>query len=206
MGAETSSRNEGYPPSGGGSRIAVSLMALHLLYPLHIPHAIDLPHAADDAFQVLQIGDVYDDVDGGVGSCGFGFDVADVGVGVADDCRDLLQHARAVITEHNKLNGEPRLPYRGGANAAVLAPLNGDAALRLVHQVLDVCARLGVHSHALATRHVADDLFAANRITTSRAIDQQIVVTFNLDGRGVAAEDPSHYAGEAAGRLVGLVS
>ena len=54
-----------------------------------------------------------------------------------------------------------------------------------------------MYGHALAAGDVAYDLFAANRVTTSRAIDQQIVVALHLDGRAVAAEDAPHHAGEA---------
>src|ERR1700722_7454700 len=37
-----------------------------------------------------------------------------------------------------------------------------------------------MHGHAFATRDVADNLLAANRIATSRAVDQQLVLSFYL--------------------------
>ena len=55
-----------------------------------------------------------------------------------------------------------------------------------------------MYRHALAASHVANDLFAANRIATSRAIDQQVVVAAHLDGRGLAAKDATHDAGQTA--------
>ena len=58
-----------------------------------------------------------------------------------------------------------------------------------------------MHGHALAAGHVADNLFAANGIATVGAIDQQIVVSGNFDGGGVAAEDAAHHAGESGRRI-----
>src|ERR1700761_1967056 len=55
-----------------------------------------------------------------------------------------------------------------------------------------------MHRHALATRDIADDLLSANGVATSGAVDQQIVMAFDLDSRAVAAEDAPSHAGEAA--------
>jgi hypothetical protein len=38
-----------------------------------------------------------------------------------------------------------------------------------------------MHRDALAPRDVADDLFAADGVATSRAIDEQIVLALNLE-------------------------
>ena len=67
---------------------------LELLHSLHIAHAGDLAHAAHDSLQVLEVGDVGDDFHRGMVFGGLGFDVADVGVGVADDGGDLLSTCR----------------------------------------------------------------------------------------------------------------
>src|SRR5271155_1442692 len=84
---------------------------LHLLDALHIAHAGYLAHAADNALQVFNVGNVHDNIDGGVSFGGVGFDVADVGVGVTDNGSDLLQHARAVVAKHHQFDGEAGLPH-----------------------------------------------------------------------------------------------
>ena len=61
--------------------------------------------------------------------------------------------------------------------------------------------RSRVYGDALAAGHVANDLLAANRITTAGAIDHQVVVSFDLDGRVVAAKDAPHDTGEAVFEL-----
>ena len=55
-----------------------------------------------------------------------------------------------------------------------------------------------MHGHALAAGDVAYDLLAANRVTTFGAIDQQIIVALDLDGRTIATEDATDHAGETA--------
>src|SRR3974390_3944525 len=83
------------------SRLSPRSGALDLLDPLHFAHAGDFAHAADDALEVLHVGGVHTDVDGGVGLGGAGFDVADVGVGVADDGGDALEHSRTVVAKYD---------------------------------------------------------------------------------------------------------
>src|ERR1700741_899596 len=45
-----------------------------------------------------------------------------------------------------------------------------------------------MYGNALAACNVADDLFAANRVATSRAVDQQLVLSFYLQRIGIAGE------------------
>src|SRR5208337_2938803 len=128
----------------------------------------------------------------GVAVAGAGFDVADVGVVVADHGGDLLQDAGAVVAEHGQL-------HRIAAAAAVfalLAPLHRDLPLHVIEQVDDVGAVPGVHRHALATGDVSHDLFPADGIATSRAVDEQIILAFDLERAAIAAEHPAHHAAE----------
>ena len=46
-----------------------------------------------------------------------------------------------------------------------------------------------MHRDSLAAGDVADDLFAADGVATSRAVDQQIILAFDLEGLGALAEE-----------------
>ncbi len=58
----------------------------------------------------------------------------------------------------------------------------------LVQQVLHVGAGAGVDGDAFAPGDVADDLFAADGVATARAVDEQVVLAFNLERLGALAE------------------
>ena len=112
------------------------------------------------------------------GDC-FVFDTADIGVVVGDNGGQLLEHAGAIVAEDGDLD---RIALgAAGILFAYARPLDRDAAVALVEQVLHVGTTARMDRDALAARHVADDFFAANRIATSRAIDQQIVLAFHLE-------------------------
>ena len=64
--------------------------ALDLLQSLHVMHAGDLADAVHDFLEVFQVGDFQDYVYAGLAVLAAGFDVADVGVGVADHGGDLF--------------------------------------------------------------------------------------------------------------------
>src|ERR1039458_9632739 len=130
---------------------------LQLLHALHVAHAGDFAHAGYDALQVLEVGNVSYQVNPGVVFGGLGFDVTDVGVCVADDGRDLFQHAGTVIAVHRQLYRITSLPVR---RSRILSPLDGDAPVRFVHQVGDVGTSLGVHGHSLAPGDIANNVFA----------------------------------------------
>ena len=63
-------------------------------------------------------------------------------------------------------------------------PLDGNAPLGFVKQILDVRAILAVDGDAAAARDVADDVVAGNRIAAFRAVDHQVVMAAH-DDRGV---------------------
>ncbi len=156
----------------------------------------DFAHAGDDALQVLEVVNVDDDVDGGLAVGGAGFDVADVGALVGDDGGHLFEHAAAVVAEDGELDriAVPTIFLLR------LGPLDGDAPVGFVHQVDDVGTALGVDGYALAARYVADDVFAADRIATARAINEQVIVAAHGDRRCRAAEDAAE---QAAGLVFG---
>src|SRR5580704_7429458 len=178
----------------------LSWARLDFLEALYVVDARDFAYAIDDIFQVLQVCDVEHDVDVGLAVIGAGFDIADVGFGIADDGSDLLQHAEAVVAEYGEFHGI------GVGRAIVLGPLDVDSPLRFIHQVHHVGTIERVDGDAFAAGHVADDGFAADRVTTACAIDQQVALSLDADGVVVlvATENATHHTGQAGGFL-GLV-
>src|SRR6185312_13582754 len=79
-------------------------------------------------------------------------------------------------------------------------PFHGNSAICFVHQIDHVRATHGMNGHAFAARDIPDDGFAANRIATSGAIDEQIVVALYFDRAIVSAlaEDAPHHRPERA--------
>ena len=71
-----------------------------------------------------------------------------------------------------------------------------------MEQVLHIGAIPRMHRNALAASHVADDLFTANRIATSRAIDQQIVLPLYLERIRPVARSRACTASETVGLAV----
>ena len=55
-----------------------------------------------------------------------------------------------------------------------------------------------MHGHALASCYVANNLFAANRVATSRAIHQQIVLSLHLQRFRPGNVQPAHCIGHSA--------
>ena len=103
------------------------------------------------------------------------FEAADVGVFIGEHGSELGKHAGTVVGLDHDL-------HREGVGSAA-GPFHFDFALHIVHQVLHVAADLGMHRHALAARDIANDGFAADRIATLGAIDQQIVHAFDANDR-----------------------
>ena len=64
---------------------------------MHIVNARNLSHTVDNVFQMLQVRDVEDDINIGFPIGGSGFNIADIGLAVADHGSDLLQHPEAVV-------------------------------------------------------------------------------------------------------------
>src|ERR1700674_3148853 len=141
----------------------------------------DFSQAVDHAFQVLDVFNVDDHVNCGLGICGSGFDVADVGFVIADYSCKLLEHAGAVVAKDHQLD-RVRAVALALADERGLGPLNGNAPVRFIHQVGDVRTAYRMNGNSLPAGHVTDNGFATNRIATARAIDQQVVIAFDFDG------------------------
>src|SRR6185437_8566543 len=155
-------------------------------------HAGDFSQAGDDLLQVLEVFNVNYHVNVGLAVGGADFDVAYVGVVVADDGGHLLEHAGAIIVKQRDF-------YRiSGSCLGIARPLHGDAPLRFVHQVGNVGTVPGVYRHAFAAGHIADNVLTANGIAAARAVHQQVVMAFYLDGIVIAAKNAAYHAGYRA--------
>src|SRR5689334_5832938 len=97
------------------------------------------------------------------------------------------------------MNGEAN--WIGGLVS--FGPLDVDAALSLVHEVLDVGTSLGVDSHALAASNVADNGLSFYRVTAAGTINQQVIHALHLQRlvarRGSLRSGPANLWGGAAG-------
>src|SRR3954454_8014382 len=148
----------------------------------HIAYAGKCAQSGDDS---IQVGDVFrlqnKFHDRLAILAGARVDAADIGTVVADDGGQVLQHARPIVAVDNHPNGIGLLP---SAFVRVFRPLDGDAAIGLVEQVLHIRTPPRVDGDAAAASDIADDLFAANGIATSRAIDQQIVLPLHFERLG----------------------
>src|SRR5437879_8798722 len=122
----------------------------------------------EDGFELALISDFKVGVDARVGAVGAAFQVVNVGAGAADNGSDVCQKAGAITRADGELDGE------SGFGAA--APLDGDAALCLIHQVLNVGARPRMDGDAATARDVADNFVPGNGIATFGAVDEQFVL------------------------------
>src|SRR5258707_2401790 len=111
----------------------------------------------EDGFKLTAVGDFQIGVNAGVGAVGTAFEVVNVGTRSADDGGDFGKQAGAVACAEGELDGE------GGFGAA--SPLDGDAAFGLVHEILHVGPRARLHGDTAASRAVAGNFAAANRMT-----------------------------------------
>src|SRR5512143_6861 len=62
----------------------------------------------------------------------------------------------------------------------------------------------GMNRDTFSPCNVTDNIFPTDWVTTSRSIDEQVVVAANLDGGTFATKDTPHHAGETTG-LFGAV-
>src|ERR1700674_97388 len=159
---------------------------LDLLQSLHIVYTGNLSHAVDDIFQVLQVGNIENDIDVGLRVRAAHLDVADIGFAIADHGGNLLQHAETIVAKDRKLH---RIRTRG---SLVVRPFHIDAAFRLIQQVHHVGAIHGVDGDAFAAGHITYHVLAPDGIAASGAIHEQIAVAFYTDGivAAVSAENP----------------
>src|SRR6185437_2940000 len=150
----------------------------------------------EDFFELLAVADVEGYLNFRVQIFADAFEVADVGVDGADSGGDFGEHARAILCEDAEANRES-----GGLGGS--GPFGGDAALGLVEEILNVGTSGGMHGDAASARDVADDIVAGNRVAAFRAIDHQIVVSANLDGRVLHSQHALHGGNEFRGFLLG---
>jgi hypothetical protein len=157
---------------------------LNLLDAVHVTHPGNLAEVLLQASKVTQIDGFDDEVDmnGSVGG-GTGFDAANISAILGNDGRELLEKAGPVVDEEREFDGI--CSWLGACGILVatlrLRPLDLDAPVSLVKQVLDVGTASRVHGDTFATRDVTNNLFAANGIATSRSIDEEVILPFDLE-------------------------
>src|SRR5205823_10065718 len=154
----------------------------------------NLPKPGNDIFQVLEIADIDHNINIRNPIVAPGFDIADVGPAITDDSRNLLEHTEADVAKDRKL-------HRICTGRPVIArPFHFNLPFRLVHQCHHVWTVRRVDRHAFAASYVTHHTLAADRVTTSRPIDQQIAMALYPDGVVVviSAKNPPHYTGNAA--------
>src|SRR6266481_9332794 len=125
----------------------------------------------EDGFKLTAVGDFQIGVNAGVGAVGTAFEVVNVGTRSADDGGDFGKQAGAVARADGELDG--KLCF------GTAAPLDGDAAFGLVHEILHVGTSSGVHGHAAAAGDVADNFVAGSGIATLGAVNEQVVVALD---------------------------
>src|SRR6266404_256765 len=145
-----------------------SLVARRLVNALDTVHAGDFADVGEYAFELPAVGNFETGFDTGVQAVGAAFQIANIRTSTADDRCNVREQAGTIFGTDCELHRE------GGG--AVATPLDGNAALRLVHKILHVGAGACVHSHATTARDVAHNLIAGNRIAALGAKNQQIVV------------------------------
>src|SRR5437016_7204706 len=134
----------------------------------------------EDGFELALVGNFEVSVDARVGTIGSAFEVVDVGTGAADDGGNFGKKTGAVPRADGELDGK-----LGFGSAA---PFDGDAAFGLVHEILDVGTRSSVHGYAAAAGNVADNFIAGNGIATLGAVNKQVVVALDHQGRRAKTE------------------
>src|SRR6202162_448869 len=161
-------------------------------------HAGNLADAVDDFLQVFQVGDFEDYVHAGLAILAAGFDVADVGVGIADKGGDLFEHAEAVVAEKRDFYGI------GNRLAVFVArPEHVDAAVGFVEKIGDVGTVDGVDGNAFTAGDIADDGLAANGVATLGTINEKVAGPSDYDGVAVSAENSAHHTRNAARETAG---
>src|SRR5260370_3815097 len=138
----------------------------------------------ENGFELAFIGNFEVGVNTRVGTIGTAFEIVNVGTGAADDSGDFGEKAGTVARADGELDG------KFGFGAA--APLDGNAAFRLVHQILDVGTLASVHGDAAASRDVADNFVARNGIAALGAVNKQVVVAFDDERSFAEAQHALH--------------
>lgn len=145
--------------------------SLDLVDALDSENAGDFSNVRENGFELAAVDDFEAGLDAGILTIGAALEASDVGTRSTDDRGDFCQESRAILAANGKLNRE--------SSGAFAAPLDSDAAFRLVHEVLNVGTSACVHGHATAARNVADDVVTGNRVATFCAIDEQVVVALD---------------------------
>src|SRR5882724_454527 len=166
-----------YPYQGTGRTKSVPGSLIDAFY---AENAGDFADIGENGLELAAVHDFQAGVNARVGAIRAAFEIADVGAGAADDGGDFREKAGAIFGANDELNRE--------GCSGFATPLDGDAALGLIHQILHIGAKLGVHSDTATARDVADDVVTGDRVTTLRAKNEEIVMALYDEGRIAHAE------------------
>src|SRR3984893_5810317 len=160
------------------------------LYTVHAGHCADI---GEDGLELAAIGDFQAGVDARIRTVRAAFQAVNVGARAADYGGNLSQKAGAIAGADHELHLE------GGGSCPT--PLDGDAAFRLIQEILDIRTRASMNRDATPARDVTDDVVAGNRIAALRAIHEKIVIALH-DQRGFAKAEHALYGFDECGLCV----
>src|SRR5260370_11981638 len=136
---------------------------------VHAENAGDFLYVGENGFELAFIGNFEVGVDARVGAIRPVFQVMNVGTSSADDGSNFGEKAGAIPCADGELDGKL------GFGAA--APLDGDPAFSLVHEILNVGTLASGHGDAPASRDVSADFVAGNSIARHSAANEPSVMT-----------------------------
>src|SRR5260370_5654184 len=134
-------------------------------------NAGDFLNIDEDGFELAFIGDFEVGVNARVGAIGAALEIMNVGTSSADDGGDFGEKAGAVACADGELDGKL------GFGAA--APLDGDAAFGLVHEILHVGTLASVDGDAASSRDITDNFFTGNWFAALGAVNKHVVWNCN---------------------------
>jgi len=162
-----------------GQEAKLFIGPLQFLSPLHGAHAADTANSKHHPIQVTKVFSLNNELHHRFPVFILpNVDAANIGIVVGDNSSQFFQHPGAVVAEDRNLY---RIALR--ATRRVFAnprPLDSDAAIALIEEILHVGTTARMNRDPLAPRNVADNLLSANGVATSCAIHKQIVLTLDL--------------------------
>src|SRR5712692_9329357 len=159
---------------------AINISVARLVDAFDAQNARNFLYVDENGFELALVGNLQIRVDSRIAAIRTALQVMNVGTSSADDGGDFSEKAGAVACADGELDGKL------GFGAA--APLDGDAAFGLVHEILNIGTLTSMHGDTAAPRDVADNFVAGNGIATLGAVNEQVVVTFNNQGRFAEAQ------------------
>src|SRR5580704_1180554 len=145
--------------------------SLRLIDAFNAVYTCDFANTGQDGLELAAIDDFEIDVNLRVQAVRTAFEIMNVAARVAEDRGDIGQQTGTVLRANNQMDEKFSLTWS--------SPLNGDAALGLVQQVLHVRTRTSVHCDSSPARNIANNIVTRDRIAALGTIDEQVIVSFH---------------------------